>query len=461
MNIREISNILAISIPLMAAFLAQKGMQFVDTFMMGWIGPDALAAGALSTSLFITMMCFCMGCLSAVGIFIVRARGAEYEEDISHTLLHGILFVFLLCVPCTLLLWFISPLLLKIGITVSIVQQSTAFLHGLVWGFPGLLLFLVFREFVSAFSLTRVIMLVCILSIPLTIAFNFIFIYGKFGLPRLGVAGIGYASAIVMWFMFFCLFFYSKKQTQLKKYLKVLFHSSFDYQKILALFKLGSPSGLILMLDMGMFSCAAILLGQFGVVALAAYQIAFQCVSLSYALPFGLGMATALQVGHAAAAHHVLLAKRYAFIGLGLGLVISGVLALFFIFMPEQLARFFLKPSDIHHDEIIQLVTLFLIGGALFQCFDAAQTIMNGALRGLKDTFIPMLICLFCYWILGMGSAVFLAFYTPIGAPGVWYGLTIGIFAAGVLLTLRFLRKSAHLAPTALSQTNRPTGHAE
>ena len=136
----------------MAAFLAQRGMQFIDTVMMGWIGPTALAAGALGTAFFLAILLFCMGVLSAIGIFIVRAKGADNISDIKSTMQHGFCLALILSVPCMLMIWLVPRILLSIGEDPLVVADTTLLLHGMVWGFPGFLLFLLLFNILSLFK---------------------------------------------------------------------------------------------------------------------------------------------------------------------------------------------------------------------------------------------------------------------------------------------------------------------
>ncbi len=439
-KIHEIKSIAALVLPLMAAFLAQKGMQFIDTLMMGWIGPDALAAAALGTSIFMTILLFCMGTLSSVGVFIVRAKGANNTKAIQSSLQHGLCLALFISFPCMLIIWFAPCVLSSIGEDPIVVKNVILLLHGLVWGFPGFLLFLVMREFISAFSLTRVVMFVALGSMPITFVANYILIYGKYGLPQSGIAGIGYAGAVVMWFMFLCLFGYSRKKHLLKGYL--CFKSFYlDWKKTREILLLGIPSGILLILESGMFLFAAVSMGYFGVDALAAHQVAMQCASIAYAVPFAISMATALQVGHAIGAKNDQLARRAAFVGLAIGVILTLLIAALFILVPAQLAGIFLNGKEHGYREITQLATSFLMIAAIFQCFDGIQSIANGALRGLKDTLIPMYLSIGCYWCLGIGSAYYFAFHTHFAAKGIWYGFTLGLSSAGVILTARLLNR--------------------
>lgn len=426
-----------LALPLMATFLAQKGMQVVDTVMMGWIGPYALAAGALGAGIFMTIIVFCMGVLSAVGVSIARTKGAREFEDIKVLLQNGLWLAGLLSIPCMALIWLIPHVLLLYHMDPVIIQNTQLFLQGLVWGFPGFLFFLVFREFVSAFSLARMVMLVTVSSIPLTFVANYILIYGKFGFPALGVEGIGFAGAIVMWTMFFAIFFYSLRHAELKSFIDWQ-KNLFSFKKIRSLFQLGSPSGTMIVLDVGTFLSAACMISYMSVNTLAAHQIALQCTSILFAVPFSLSMATALRVSHALGEKNMDDVYRAIKYGIGLGVMVSGLIGVVLFTIPETIVKLFVGPHIQDYAHVVHIAAGFLSIAAFFQILDAVQAIATGALRGLKDTFIPMLLCVI-YFIVGAGSAYILGFHTSLGANGVWYGLTLGISTAGILLGIRLI----------------------
>ncbi len=436
----EINAIIIIALPLMAAFLAERGMQFIDSVMMGWLGPTALAAGALGTALFFTIIIFCMGVLSAVGVFIVREKGAGTLSNIKSIMHHGLYLAFFLSLPCMLVLWFTPLMLLRIGEDPIVVADTALLLHGMVWGLPGFLLFLVMREFIAAFSLTMVVMIVSLISIPLTFAANYVLIYGKYHLPALGIAGIGYGGSLVMWFMFLCLLLYSKKHILLKEYL-VLKSLQFNRRKFNDMLHIGLPSGALFLVEASMFLTSSILIGYFGVAALAAHQIAMQCTNIAYAIPIALSVATAMRVGHAAGAKDFVKARQTAVISFSIAFLISVVVVVIFIYQSNFLVSLFLEKGSQDFKEVHRLAVLFLSIAAFFLCFDAMQSVANGALRGLRDTFVPMLFSIGCYWVLGIGSAYYLSMHTHLGASGVWYGLVFGLGSTAVILMLRFFRK--------------------
>ena len=438
-KLSEIKEFIKLCLPLMAAFSAQKGMQFIDTLMMGWIGPDALAAGALGTSVFMTILVFCRGTLSALGVAIVHARGSGQSDEIQSLLHQAFYLALTISLPSMFIAW-ITPHFLSITDESSrVINNTHLLLQGLAWGIPGFSLFFVLREFVSAFARARIIMLVSGFFIPLTFAINYILIYGKFGFPALGIGGIGYGGAAIVWLMFFCLLFYCKTNKILKEHLSFKL-TGFEFKKIKELFLTGVSSGMILVLDTGMFLIAAVMLGAFGVVALASYQIAMQCISTAYNLPLAVSVVTALQTGHALGAGNFSKAKHQIYLGLLIGIAIALVIALIFILFPGAIVKLFLGSKNYNLEIYHQTVT-FLMIAVLFQGFDAAQAVLNGALRGFKDTFIPMLLNTVCYCLIGLGSAYIFGFHTPLQADGIWFGLTFGIFSLSLFLAIR-LRKN-------------------
>jgi MATE family multidrug resistance protein len=427
----EITIIFKIAMPLVAALLAERGMQFIDTMMMGWLGATALAAGALGTALFVTAMVFSVGVLSCVGIFIVRAKVCD-SRALNLNLQHGIYLALAIAFPCMLFLWFVPYFLARIGENSLVMTDTVLLLHSMVWGFPALLLFFVLREFLSAFSLTFIVMLISLVALPLTFAANYILIYGKFHLPALGIAGIGYGAAFVMWFMFVGLLVYCFKHPLVKDHV-VVKQFKFDREIFTDMLSTGMPIGLLFLL--------ALLMGYFGVTALAAHQIALLCVNIAYSLPLGLAIATSLRIGHAAAAKNLLQVKKIALIIFGIVLFTSACMAVFFVLSAHFLVKLFLEKQTSHYAQVQQLATTFINIAAFFLCFDALQSVASGTLRGLKDTFVPMLLSIACYWVLGFGSAYYLSMYTQLGARGIWYGLTIGLGSTALVLILRFFNK--------------------
>jgi MATE family multidrug resistance protein len=214
-----------------------------------------------------------------------------------------------------------------------------------------------------------------------------------------------------------------------------------DFRMLIDMLSVGIPSGLICVLDSGMFAVGTFMMASFGVIVLAAQSIAMQMASVMYAIPFGLSMAVALSVGNAIGAKDFKKAKQIGYLGLGLGFIAAILISIFFVGFPDMIIHMFLKENVADFQEIQQLATNLFMIAAVFQTFDMMQAVMNGALRGYKDTFKPFLFCTLGFWGVGIGSAYFFGFHTHFGALGVWMGLTLGLMSASVALLLRFMNK--------------------
>lgn len=435
----ETKQIIKLALPLMAAFLAQKGMQMVDTIMMGRLGTDALAAGALGVGVWMAVYVFCTGSMSAVGIAISHLLGAKKKDEISHILQNGIVVALILSIPCMIWIWTASHILTLFGENQMVIEKTQDFLHGLVWGFPGILCFLVLREFVSAYGRLSIVMLISFIAVPATAIANYCLMYGKLGFPALGIAGIGYACSVIQWLMAISLYIYIMCNTELKPFIRNFHSKNFSIKTMWDLARIGVPSGMVFLLDAGTIFVAAVMIGHFGSTALAAHQIALQYVSASYAFPVAISIATGLRVGHAVGANDLSRAKKSAYIGLGIGLLISIIISLVFLLFPTALISIFIGEQSPGDAQVFLLAKLLLSMATLFLCFDAAQAILNGILRGFKDTVFPMWLSCACYWLIGIPIAYYFGIYLNYATPAIWYGIIAGITILAIILFWRFL----------------------
>lgn len=431
----EITDYLKLCLPLMAAFLAQKGMQFIDTLMMGWLGPEALAAGALAAGIYFIILVFCRGIISALGVAIAHARGSAQVGQINIVLQQGYYFALLLSLPSMSLAWFAPYGLAYAGQNPIVVADTVLLLHGLVWGIPGFLLFFMLREYISVFALAKAVMIVSLISIPITFAGNYILIYGKYGFPVLGIEGIGYTGSIVGWFMFGCLLWYCQSTAVLKQNFST-WTLKVNLTEMKNLLFTGSFSGITTVLDPITFFIASIMFGYFGVISLASYQIVMQCLSIAYNLPLAVSIITGLKVSHSLGANHWAQLKRDIHVALFIGVVISLGFTSLFLLKPKMIIELFL-PDNIHAISLYQATSLSLLAGSVILFFDAAQVILIGALRGVKDTFMPMIGSFCCYLLIGLGCSYLLAFHTYLSSLGIWIGLTLAMISLSLFLALR------------------------
>ena len=262
---------------------------------------------------------------------------------------------------------------------------------------------------------------------------DYVLMYGKFGLPALGAVGCGVASAIVMWLMVLFMVAYIKLKPWYRPY------QAFDHfewprwQEINALIRLGSPIAVSLFMEASLFGVAALLMGSIGTTAVAGHQIALNVAALTWTVPLGISMAITVRVGQATGRGDADAARFSGFVGISLAAAFMTMSAITMFTVPELIAGIY--TSD---PEVKRMAVSLLFMAALFQIFDGLQVSGAGALRGLKDTKIPMFITSFAYWGIGMPLGYLLAFTWSGGPKGLWIGFIFALAFAAILLNVRF-----------------------
>jgi MATE family multidrug resistance protein len=435
-NFTELKSLFNLAIPLSLNLLAYMAMQLVDVIMIGRLGPLALASSAAGNVMYIIVLVGGIGIISAVGTLSAQAYGDKNTTKVSTIVQQGIWVVILLSIPALILIWSVPGFLLLIKQPVLVVQGARSFLHGLIFGYLPCILFVCLREFITAIGKPRIIITITVTAIPVNAVLNYILMYGKLGLPALGIFGVGLATSIVEWLILAAIVIYILRRPDFNLY------QPFDIKKpnfkyIKSILKLGFPVGISFMVEEFMFVATALLMGYLGVNALAAHQIAVQCLYAVSMIPLGIGQAVAVRVGHALGAQELKQAKQIANLAIFAGMVIAFVVAAIFWLFPMQLASIFIDVNTQANIPVAALTVKLLIIIAVFHIIDASQIITNGALRGYQDTLIPMALGLISFWLFGISSGYVFAFILHYGAVGLWWGLALGISIAAVLLQLR------------------------
>ena len=428
-----------LALPLIIALAAQKVLQLVAIFMLGLLGVDALAAGALASSLYVIFIVVSVGILSAVGILIARELGLKNSEGITRNLYSGYVVCLILCPPVMFTLWKLPTLLLFLGQEAYLVNLAQKYLHAALWGYPALLGFFTLREFVSALNQSRLIFYVCLAAIPVNAILSYILMYGKLGLPAMAIAGVGYANAITEYGMFIGLLLFIKRNKFLVSYI-ALPKSWLSVSTITHIFRIGLPSGATFFFDVVTGTIITLMMGYLGVMPLAANQIAIQSVNFAYAFPLGMGFAIGLRISRLLGADDFPAAIRSVYVGLLLGIIFALFVSSLFFYAPTLIINLFIHPNDINYFEIKRIAATYLAIAGVFLCFDSLQGILNGCLRGFRDTYIPMVIALLSYFFVALGGGYLLAFKLKLGGLGLWWGLALGFGFASLLLVWRLNR---------------------
>ncbi|MEZ4702475.1 MAG: MATE family efflux transporter [Rhodothermales bacterium] len=435
----ELRETLWLALPVVGSQLGQMSMGFVDTVMVGRLGPQALASVALGSTLFFFLAIVSMGVVFAVGPMVSQAYGAGDYDVIGRSVRQGLWMGVALSIPSITLLYNADRLFALMGHDADTASLATAYLRAILWGFLPFMWFAALRSFVEGVSRPFPVTLITLLGLGLNIGSNYVLMFGKLGFPALGVVGTGYASAVVFWFMCVVLALLAGRQPALRGFAVFSRLRLPDTEYFRKLFRIGWPIGALHGVEAGLFSVTALLIGVLGTNDLAAHQVAIQFAAFTFMVPLGIGIATSVRVGQAVGRQDAVGIRMAGYIGIGLAMTFMGCAALFLWLAPETAVGFYLDVDEPANREVVRLAVQLLGFAAVFQVFDGAQVSASGALRGLKDTRGPMLIGALAYWGVGMTTGYALGFWAGMGAAGLWAGLVVGLMVAALALIWRFV----------------------
>lgn len=437
---RELRSLLALAAPLVLAQLAQNGMGFVDTLMVGRLGTSALAGMALGATIFQTVSIVSVAILLSVGPQVAQAVGAKRWDDAGKAARQGLWLALGVCVPGVVLFVNAGAVLHAVGMEPSMAEAAGGYLRAIAYGFPAMVAFTALRGFLEGQGDTRPIMLIAFVGVGLNVFANDTLIFGKHGFPALGLVGTGYATSIVFATMLaLAAAFVSWRYPKYRVFAGL---RRPDIGIIRELFRVGWPISVTLGFEVGLFSAAALVMGHFGAAALAGHQIALQSASMTFMVPLGVAIATGVRVGQAAGGGDLLAVRRAGSVGIAIAASFMVLTATVFWTLPQFVIGLYVRMSDPANAEMIRYATQFLAVAGLFQVADGIQVAASGALRGLKDTRVPMLLTLVAYWLVGMPVALVLAFPLGVGPRGLWFGMVVALALAALLLGTRFARRS-------------------
>lgn len=437
----EARAIAALSAPIVMTNLGQIAMTTTDVVMMGRMGADTLAAGSLGGVLFFLQFVFCMGVVMAAAPIMAQERGRRPHavREIRRTVRQSMWVALTLGVPAALV-FLQAPFLLRLANQpAELVRPASEYAFAIMWGFvPGLWV-IVLRNFVAALERPRSAMYVTFAAIAVNAAADYIFIFGKFGAPQLGAMGAGLATSASNLFMLLTLIVYVYADRRFRRYQVLGRFWRADWARYWEIVRLGTPIGVTLLLEVSLFAAATLMIGQFGAAALAASQIALQCASVTFMVPMGISQAATVRVGLAVGRKDPLGARRAGLTAIVLGCAFMGLMGLIMLLFPRPIAGWFIDLGDPANLAVAPLAVTYIIVAALFQVVDGGQVIGAGALRGLKDTRLPMMFAIVSYWLMGMPVAWWLGFEADMEGLGVWIGLLSGLGAAALFMIGRFL----------------------
>ncbi|WP_374369050.1 MATE family efflux transporter [Dongia sp.] len=438
----EIRATIWLAAPLCVALLAEMALGFIEYKMAGALGADALAVAGIGIQLVYVPKLLAMGTLYSVAALGSHAFGADDIKQFVRVMRQGLRLALFLSVPVMIVLAvagdglrLIQPIFPNFEVDIDVVERL------LWWSIPSVPAFLWFqtlRNFVTVLGRPIIVTVIAVLSIPLLALLLWLMMLEPFGLPTLGVPAIGMAISIVAWAQLAMAVIYVRHVPYFAVYqiFSGLFHH--DARLIRDLVVVGAPIAGAYLFETGMFFGSTLAMGGFGNAVLAAHNAVLNVTSITFMVPYAIGQAATVRVGYALGAGQANNARLAGYVGIGLGLTWMVMAAITMALAPVWLTGLYLDLDDVGNAAALAAaVTLFPIA-AIFQFFDGLQVTALGALRGYKDTKVPMLIAFVGYWLLGIGGGIGLAYYLDVRGPGIWWGLAIGLLGSGLMLLLRF-----------------------
>jgi len=438
----ELRSTLTLAWPLILANLTQQIIQATDILLVGRLGATQLAAATLGLNLTWVFSILLLGLITASSPMMATALGQRFNavRDVRRTFRAGLWLIAIVMPPYWLLLWHAGDLMLAFGQSPELAALGQRFMRAYMWLVAPWLLFQLLRNFVAALERPRIILWLSIVGIALNALCSWVLIFGRFGLPALGLVGSGLGSTITWSVLCVALIIVIASDRKFRRFHLFGHWWRFDGQRTLAMVKLGWPIGGTMALEIGVFALAAYFMGWIGAPAVAAHAVALQLAALTFMVPLGLGQAATIRVGLALGRRDEVGILRAGWTAWVIGVGFMAAMALTMWSFPRELITLFLK--DVPANAlVIGLAVSFLRVAAAFQLVDGAQVIGAGMLRGLHDTRWPMLFALVGYWIVGLGIGAWLAFARDWKGVGIWVGLASGLAAVAALMLARWLMR--------------------
>jgi len=442
---------LSLAVPVVLAEIGWVSMGIVDTIMVGPLGPAAIGAVGVGSTLFIALAVFGIGLLLGLDTLVSQAFGAGRVEECHRWLRHGVALALLLTLPLTAVAWIGTASLGVWGFAPEVLALTGPYLGIVIWSTPPLLLYAAFRRYLQAINVVRPVMVALVSANVVNAVANWALVYGHLGAPALGVNGAAWATVISRVYMAMALL--ATIIAHDRRHATGLFAvaPNVEIVRLRRLVALGLPAALQVVLEVGVFASASAFAGRLAPVSLAAHQIVLNMAAFTFMVPLGLSSAAAVRVGQAVGRRDPEGAARAGWTALALGLTFMSAAALTFLLAPRLLLSLFTTDPT-----VTRLGVSLLFIAAIFQLFDGTQGVLTGALRGLGDTRTPMIWNLAGHWLLGLPLGYSLCFVWGWGVSGLWVGLSIGLIAVGLVLLTAWVRRVGSLSGEASADRRQP-----
>ncbi|APC47388.1 MATE family efflux transporter [Virgibacillus halodenitrificans] len=438
-----------ILIPILITQVSMYMMNIFDTVMSGRASAEDLAGVAIGSSLWVPIFTGVNGILLAITPIIAHLTGAHSNKEISNKVQQGIyLSVALSIVVFIIGAFALNPVLEIMDLEPKVRHIAKYYLIALGSGLIPLFIFNTLRCFIDALGQTRISMVIILISLPLNLLFNYVFIFGKFGVPAFGGIGAGIATSITYWLVCIIALGVVYRVAPFRQFHVFSNWIKPSIQAWREQLKIGVPIGVAMFFETSIFSAVTLLMSVYSTYTIAAHQAAINFASLLYMIPLSVGMALTIAIGFELGGQRLKDARIYGYIGISGGLFIA-----LFAGAVLYVTRDWVAEMYNSNPEVIELTKHFINYAIFFQLADAFGAPIQGALRGYKDVNVTLILALISYWIIGLPVGWILANYTSLEPFGYWVGIIVGLSCGAIALLARLFHIQKHYTNKVQSQT--------
>ena len=431
---------LKIAYPVMLGQLGQVAVGVVDSLMIGRLGTSNLAAVSVANGIFFIILIFGIGLSTAITPLVAQADGEKNLNKVSKILSHGLIMNTILSVLMTVIVFAIMPFLYNLNQPKEVIDIAIPYLKIITLSFIPLMVYQSAKQFAEGLSYTKPGMYATLIGNIVNVVLNYMFIFGKFGAPELGIVGAGIGTLSSRVVMMIVIYFFVFKQKVFKEAISHLTFTKLETAIFSKLVKLGIPTGLQMVFEVGAFVAAVFIAGLISKEAIAANQIAQSLISIAFMLAIGFGSAATVRVGNQVGLRDYKMLKKVGISNIVMVVIMMIAFGVIFVIGSEFLPSLYI--DDI---EVIKTTASLLGIAALFQLSDGVQIVVLGALRGLQDVKIPTFITFVAYWVIALPLGYLFALILDFGVIGIWIGLGVGLTFSAVFNLMRFLKISNRL----------------
>jgi MATE family multidrug resistance protein len=439
----EASATLRIAAPLAAANLLQMLIYAMDVIFVARIGEQELAASSLAISLFGLMMWCFSGMTGMVAALIAAELGRHRHavREVRRSTRMAMWLGLILALGGMIVCMFGHEIMVLAGQEANVAALAGGFMGVIMWAMVPMVFANVLRSVVSALGRPIFATAITALAVGISALANYAFVFGNLGAPAMGLEGSALASVVTAVFMLASYVAAIQADRRMRRY--HLFGNWWrpEWKRLRELVRTGIPVALTILAEAGLFSGAAFLMGLIGASQLAGHAIALQVAALAFQVPFGVGQAATIRVGYHYGAGNKGAVGRAGWVAIAVGTGFMALTASIMVLWPKLILGIYVDTSAAKNAALLGFALQFMVVAAAFQLFDGLQAVAAGSLRGLQDTRIPMAYALFGYWVPGLGTAVGLGFFTPLGGLGIWIGLAVGLVVVALLMVQRWYRR--------------------